>query len=136
MDDRRPAAFSAPLALAALLLAGCQGDDGPTAADVEAAYEARGEAARAELLALHGTPEAVPGARWGFASVRREVALTDCEKAQDERGFLCVYDLRLFAMGGDVEMERFSPVRDVEGRVYRVGDGWAVEEIVEDGDGG
>lgn len=113
------------------LLAACQ-DDGPNAADIEAAYETQAAAERAELLERYGAPEDVPGVSWGMASVRREVELTDCEKASDDRGHLCVYDLRLFAMGGDVEMEQISPIRDVEGRVYRVSDGWAVEEVFDE----
>ena len=92
----------------------------------------RSAAEREKFLRLHGTPENVSGAFWGFASLRREVELTACEKAPDARGYLCVYDVRLFPMGGDMEMDWFSPSRDVEGRVYRVSDGWAVEEIYPD----
>ncbi len=92
-----------------------------------------GRMLRNAQLARYGTPENVPGAQWGLASVRVEVDLTDCEKAENDRGYLCVYDKHLFAMGGDEEMdERFSPVRDVEGRVYKVADGWAVEEQYDD----
>lgn len=129
---RRRRALPAAFVLGILpLLAACQ-DDGPGAADITAAYEAQSAAEREELLRLHGTPEDVPGVSWGFASLRREVELTACEKASDARGYLCVYDVRLFPMGGDTEMDRFSPSRDVEGRVYRVSDGWAVEEIYPD----
>ena len=131
-QDRDRTSIATILALLALpLLTACQ-DDGPSAADIEAAYERQSAAERAALLERYGTPEDVPGASWGFASVRREVELTDCEKAPDDRGHLCVYDLRLFAMGDDVEMPQVSPLRDVEGRVYRVSDGWAVEEIFDE----
>lgn len=114
-----------------LLLTACKGD-GPTAEDITAAYEAEQSAERAYLLKRYGTPEEVPGAQWGLASIRHEVDLTDCEKAANDRGYLCVYDLRLFAMGGDQEMDRFSPVRDVEARVFKVADGWDVEETHDD----
>lgn len=114
-----------------LLLSACK-DDGPTAADITAAYELRQAEEREYLLSRHGTPEEVPGAQWGLASVRHEVDLTDCEKAANDRGYLCVYDLRLFAMGGDEEMPRFSPVRDVEARVFKVAEGWDFEELRDD----
>ncbi|RNF36065.1 hypothetical protein [Paracoccus methylarcula] len=111
--------------LALLSLSGC-GDDGPTAADIEEAYESRQEEWRANLIDEYGSEENVPGVEWGFASVSHEVDLTSCEKNSDDRGWLCVYDLRAFAINGN-ELP-VSPIKDVEARVFEVSSGWAVEE--------
>lgn len=113
---------------ALLFLVGC-GEDGPSSADITSAYEAWQAEYRAELLARYGTEENVPDLGWAQASIRYEAELIECEKAQDARGYLCIYNLRLFARGGDVEMTGLSPVENVEARVFRVSDGWAFEKL-------
>lgn len=105
-------------------LSSCGGSDEPSAGDIATAYSniAKKEY---ELAVQNAGGEAnVPPVLSGLLKFRYSVKKTDCEKAEGDIGFMCIYDLTVTAANG----QHMPEIKDVKGRIYKGSSGWLVEE--------
>lgn len=116
------------LVAAALTLSACGDDGAPSGDDIAQFYDDFNQRGRISLIQTYGSKEQVPQAEWAVANTRHEIDITECTDAGNDRGYLCVYDVQIFDIDTGDEVA-FSPFTDIEARVYRVSEGWALEEI-------
>ena len=115
--------FFVPL-VAALALASCSSDDTPSAADIEEGYVNLAARNTARAIAHYGFLEAIPPVTLGFIQMTAQVANPQCEKNQNDLGYICRYTVTMVNRLGVA----LAPLPDIKARVWQVEAGWMVHE--------
>lgn len=106
-------------------LSSCGGNDEPSASDIAVAYSNSAKQEYDQAVRDAGGEENVSPFVVGLLKFRYAVDKTECEKAEGDLGYLCIYDLNVTAANG----ENLPLIKDVRGRIYKGSDGWLVEEL-------
>ncbi len=105
-------------------LTSCGSDDLSTGANIENGYDNLNAERLGEALKNFGSEADMPPIQLRVLRMTARVANTQCEKNQNDLGYICRYTVTMINRNGDV----LEPVPDVKARIWPVEAGWMMHE--------